>query len=403
MWNPFKKAEKRSSVNQVYRTVSVNDFQTLLSDNTHATLADNPQVRAAVDVVADLVSNMSIHLMQSTDKGALRVNNGLSKLIDISPAKNMTRKSWITKIVRDLFLYGDGNSIARIVVQPGSDYLTELQPLDMSRVIYKYSEDTNELVINYKNEDLSSDQLVHFLINPDPAVPQIGTSVRDVLQPIITNLAQAAQTKSTFMRGKYMPNLIVKVDAEDQSLKSKEARQKVVDSYTTSANGLAPWVIPAGMDVEQVKPLSLKDIALNESVELDNRTIAAAFGIPPFLLGVGNFDKQQFNNFVNTKIASIGQMIAQTLTKDILYSPDLYFQFNPRSLYSYDISELINSGKEMVDRTAMSRNELRGWVGLEPREDMEELITLENYIPSSALGDQSKLKGGDTDDNQEKN
>lgn len=95
---------------------------------------------------------------------------------------------------------------------------------------------------------------------------------------------------------------------------------------------------------------------------------------------------------------SIGQRIAQTLTRDLLYDPNWFFRLNPRSLYSYDLNELIGAGKEMVDRIAMRRNEWRDWVGLDPDEDMEELIALENYIPANKLGDQNKLKGGETDE-----
>ncbi|RKJ26653.1 phage portal protein, partial [Butyricicoccus sp. 1XD8-22] len=121
-------------------------------------------------------------------------------------------------------------------------------------------------------------------------------------------------------------------------------------------------------------------------------------GVPAFFLGVGDFSKEEYNNFVNSRIMSIGQRIAQTLTRDILYDPNWYFRLNPRSLYSYDLNDLINAGKEMVDRIAMRRNEWRDWVGLDPDEDMEELIALENYIPANKLGDQNKLKGGETDE-----
>ena len=45
---------------------------------------------------------------------------------------------------------------------------------------------------------------------------------------------------------------------------------------------------------------------------------------------------------------------------------------------------------------AMRRNELRDWIGLEPDDEMDELLALENYIPASKLGDQKKLnKGGE--------
>jgi len=115
-------------------------------------------------------------------------------------------------------------------------------------------------------------------------------------------------------------------------------------------------------------------------------------------LGVGEFNKEQYNNFVNTRIHSIGQIIAQTLTRDILINPNWYFRLNPRSLYSYDLNEMVTAGTAMVDRNAMRRNELRDWVGLDPDEEMEELIILENYIPSNMLGEQNKLKGGENDE-----
>jgi len=72
--------------------------------------------------------------------------------------------------------------------------------------------------------------------------------------------------------------------------------------------------------------------------------------------------------------------------------------FNPFSLYNYRIAEKVTAGKELVDRMAMERNELRDWVGLSPDPKYSELLGLENYIPVDRLGDQKKLKGGEDDE-----
>ncbi|WP_407894670.1 phage portal protein [Lacticaseibacillus sp. N501-2] len=391
----------------VINYISSGNWQEVLTTG-YTTLADNPDVKIIIDRIADLVSNMSIHLLQNTDKGDVRVHNGIEHLIDIEPQHNMTRKTWISKIIRDLFLYGDGNSIAKIIVEPGSDYLSELRLLDMDYVTYQYDMLGQQVHTYYAGEELSEDSLVHFLINPSPHYPQVGTGYRRILSAILANLAQAQKTKAEFMTGKNMPSLIVKVDSDSEELTSPEGRETVRNKYLDSTNAMEPWVIPADlMEVTTVKPLTLEDIALNESVELDKRTVARMFGAPSFLLGVGDFNKEEYNNFINTTIASLGQMIAQTLTKDILYEPSWYFSFSARSLFSYDISELVDAGTQLMDRAALDRNEMRGWVGLEPRDDMEDILMLENYLPTDKLGDQKKLnnpssKGGDDDDDESK-
>ena len=136
-------------------------------------------------------------------------------------------------------------------------------------------------------------------------------------------------------------------------------------------------------------------MAIAEGVELDKREIAAIIGVPPFMLGVGKFDRTEYNWFVQTKIMARAQEIEQVLTKGILYSDEWYFRFNQRSLLNYDIQELISAGAQMADRMALRRNEWRDWVGLPPDADMDELLGLENYIPVNKMGDQKKLKGGE--------
>ena len=203
------------------------------------------------------------------------------------------------------------------------------------------------------------------------------------------------------MSGKNVPSLIVKVDSSDAELATIEGRDKIAKKYLETSQAGAPWIVPdALIDVQQVKPLSLNDIALNESVEIDKKTVAGLLGVPAFVLGVGDFNKVEYNNFVNTTIMSIAITITQTLTRDLLVSSNRYFKFNPRSLYSYDITELSSVAKQMTDSAAMRRNEWRDWMGMAPDPEMDAIIVLENYLPQGELGNQSKLikEGGKTDE-----
>ncbi len=383
-WNRKKKTRSISI------PIALGDVETV----GYTRLSDNPDVLIAVDKIADLVSNMTIHLMENTTDGDRRLTNELSRKIDIEPHANMTRKGWIYKIVSDLLLHGDGNSVVHIGVDPVTTLINDLTPLQMQAVGYEDTQDG--YLINYNGLTYTPDEVVHFVINPNPNFPYKGRGYRVALCEIVKNLTQATKTKNNFMSGKYMPSLIISVDAMTEELSNKEGRDSIMEKYFDETEGGKPWIIPADLiKVEQVKPLSLKDIAINEGVEIDKKTVAGLLGVPAFFLGVGSFNKEEYNNFINTRIFSIGQIISQTLTRDLIYSPNWFFRLNPRSLYSYDLTEMVTAGSQLVDRNAMRRNELRNWIGLDPDSEMNELIVLENYIPASSIGQQNKLKGGD--------
>lgn len=376
---------------------NINGYYDLNLPN-YVNLKESPEVRTCIDKIADLVSNMTIHLMENTDKGDIRVINELSKKIDINPNSLMTKKTWLYNIVHNLL--STGNAYVFPIFN-AEGYILELIPLNSDLVGFKKNDDEFKYILTYQGKEYSSDEIIHFVLNPDNKNPYTGKGYAVNLKDLNETLKLSRDIRKIFMKGKYLPNIIVKVDGDTEELTTAEGRDEIERRYLNRAESGQPWIIPADLlEIQQIKPLTLNDIAVNESVELDKTTVASIFGLPKYFLGVGEFDKDEFNTFINTKVMGIAKIIEQTLTKYLIIKPEWYFKCNPRSLYSYNIVELSNIGKDLYSAGLILGNEVRDWLGMTPLPELNKLVILENYIPVADIGNQSKLKGGEKDEGE---
>lgn len=358
----------------------------------YTSLDQNPEILTACRRIAELIGSLTIYLMSNTDRGDIRITNELSRAIDITPEKHMTRSTWMQAIVMNLLLYGKGNSV--VIPHTWEGNLRGLEPISASRVSFQpigYRD--YKILIDGKAKD--PEALLHFVYNPDKIYLWKGCGITVSLEDIAKNLKQAQKTKNAFMSSEWKPSIIVKVDALTNEFSSPEGRQKLLDSYAKPARDGEPWLIPAEQfSVEQVRPLSLGDLAINDSVEIDKRTVAAVLGVPPFLLGVGAYDKNAWNSFVQNTIRPLAVAIQQELTNKLILSPNWYLKFNVLSLMDWDLRTISDVFGGLSDRGIVTGNEVRDRIGMSPLDGLDDLRILENYIPADMIGQQSKLQGG---------
>lgn len=331
---------------------------------------------------------MTIMLMENRENGDARLKNELAKKVDITPNRNMVRKNFIYKIVTDMLVYG--NAVVYPEIRGG--LLENMEIWNMDSVFF--DDVPNGYRIRYKGAVFEPDEVLHFVLNPDDDKPYKGQGYAPMIKGAVENLLQANATKTAFLRSKWKPSLIISINADIQELQDEEMRRKILGSYAKETEQGEPWLIPAGeIDIKTIQPLTLNDLAIQDSIKLDKGTIAAAFGVPAFMVGIGDFDKEAYNNFISTEIMSVAMIIQQTLTKGLLYSPTMYFKFNPKSLLQYNLTEKVQFVKEMVAGGMLNRNEGRTEFDYAPSDNpgMNEYIVLENYVPVDKVGDQKKL------------
>lgn len=347
-----------------------------------------PEVVACARKIAELIGSATIHLMSNTEGGDERIVNELSRVIDIEPMPNMTRPVWMEGIVMTMLLYGKGNAI----VQPHTwnGFIQSLEPIAASRVGFE-ADGFRDYHVTIDGIPKDPRNLLHFVYNPDKTYLWKGTGITVALKDVLDNLVQARATEKAFMSSEYKPSVIIKVDSMVSDMADPEKRQKLIESYIKPQKKGEPWLVPAEQfDIEQVKPLTLGDLAINDSVTLDKKMVAALFGVPSWVVGVGEYKKDEWNAFIQTTVMAIAKSIAAELTKKLILNPRWYLTFNIWSLMDYDlktVSDVLLSG---ADRGYVNGDEWRDRMHMNPA-GLKEFKLLENYIGYDYSNLQKKL------------
>lgn len=357
----------------------------------YRSLDQDPTILTACTKVAGLVGLISWHLMSNQETGGdTRIKNELARKIDINPNSFMTRQLFFESIAMNLLLYGNGNCVVRPHTEGG--YLRDLEIIDPARVNFIPSVTGYGYTITIDGIEYDPHDLLHFALNPDKHYPWKGTGFKVAIKDIATNLKQAAATEKAFNSQKWKPPMIVKVDGISTEFADREGRSRLVHDYLETTEEGEPWIIPAQqMEVSSVKPLTLQDLALSDTVQLNKRTAAAIVGVPSFFVGVGEFKKEEFNNFVTNDLRKVVECIQQTLTKGLIIKPEWYIKGNIWQLLDWDLATITTVFTAFGDRGWVSGNEARDKINLEPKEGLDELKVLENYIPADMSGNQKKL------------
>lgn len=349
-------------------------------------LIDSPEISACINRIAAIISSATIYLMENTDKGDVRVHDELARFVDIDPWPNMaTRQSWMNWIVTQLLGEGDGEAFVLPRIRGGRFEALEPMPGAVS-----IDDPSGGYFVQWRGHTYAPDEVLHFRLYADPVRPWKGRGVRVQASRLADSLSTTSQLKDMLNSPDYKPPLIVAVNS-DNAFSDEAERESFRESYLSESKSGKPWILPADLvKIEQLKPMSLADLAVKDTVELDKQTATAIFGVPGFTLGIGSFSEAEHNHAVRTVYVPICQGIEQELTLKLLASPRRYFKISRRRLYAYDLKNLIDMDLAMADRGYLNGDEVRADMDLDPV-GLTERVRLENYILNEDTGKQKKL------------
>ena len=368
-------------------------------------LLDAPEVAACVDRICAIIASATIHQMENSKKGDRRIRDQLSRFIDVTPWAPMgTRANWMSWVVATMLTTGNGEAfVLPHYRKEGEQVLIDgLEPMPGATAI---KDEKTVYKVRWRNAVYEPDDVVFFRLFADLDEPWRGRGYKVKASDIAASLKQTGELKDTLSSPKYKPPVLVAVHS-DADISNPKKRDEFIEKYLENSEAGKPWVFASDLlEVKQLKPLTLADLAIKDTVELDKRTVASIFGVPPFLLGLGGYNEAEYNGFIRTVVVHICRVIEQTLTSSLLISPNRYFRFNRRHLYAYDLKTLIDMDLAMADRGYLNGDEVREDAFRDPA-GLTEYKVLENYIPYDQSGNQQKLvpnsgtdlKGDDTDE-----
>lgn len=354
-------------------------------------LLDCPEIQGAIDSYASIIGSATIYLMENRKDGDHRLHNRLARKIDIDPWRLGTRQSWVGWIVSTMLGEGDGNAF--VLPHYGlddklSDILVDLEPMPGAYAVP--IDDGRSYEVLWKGRRLDRRSVLHFRLFPDPRTPWNGRGYRVTGAELANAIAGANELKAALTSPDYKPPMIVYADV-DSDFFSDEKRDELRRMYLEDTDSGKPWILPQGvLKAEQFRPLSLTDLAIKDTTELNRTAAAALLRMPSFLMGVGAYSREEYNTWIKRSVLPICQSITQTLTLGLLDNEAWYFAMPEKRIYAYTPLELVNMGLAMSDRGYATGDEVRDFAMMDPA-GLTDFRALENYIPYDLAPLQAKL------------
>ncbi|MEH0431274.1 phage portal protein [Streptomyces stelliscabiei] len=344
-----------------------------------------PQVRTVISFLARNIAQLGIHTFErvsETDRKRLR-DHPMVQLLE-QPLPGMTTYRFIERLVSDYALYDNWygiklklNNRLRILPTPP----TLIRPYGGNWI----QPDKYETAGGRK---FNVDEVAH-IHGYSPTDLTYGESPIESLRDLILESAEATKQRAAMWKGgARMTGVLVRpADAPDWNAKEKGRFREMWRSFSSGggAEGGTP-ILEDGMDYKPVG-FNPEQAQYIEARKLTREEVAAAFHIPPPLVGIldhatySNIQQQHkilYQDTLGPWLTMIQQEFLAQLMPDLEATPgeyaDVYVEFNISEKLRGSFEEQAAAMSTMVGGPVMTRNEGRARINLPWVEGGDELI-----------------------------
>ena len=325
---------------------------------------------SSVFACCELISNSIASMDISVKNKKTRRKIDLHRLNNIFYKNKLTKFNLLKNMVLDLLLYGNGYAKIEKATDGSAVGLTYLPA---SQVSAFFNDNVDDTYFTYKGKRLLPSDLIHIFKNTYNGY--IGVGIIQFARRSL-DLANAAEDSALdFYDSGLNINGILHATEPMRKNQGQEALKALTGALSPSANNNGKIrFLPFDLKLEALS-ISADDAQMIETRGFNVSDIARYFNIPVSLLTENNQNAEAIMlQFLTQCITPYMVLIEDELNRKLISDPDLYFDFDERTLIRTDMKSTAVYIKTLTDAGIMTANEARELLGLPPKEGADDLV-----------------------------
>lgn len=350
----------------------------------------SPELRTVIDFLARNIAQIPLHAYERvSDEERRRISEGPLAATLNKPDLHSTRSRWLDAFVKDLCIF-DAAYFAKVRGENGRVALVRIPPQTVELLGNNILRpDAYRVHGSAGTVDFDPSQIIDVHGYSPGVDARKGLSPIETLRRLLAEQAAAGEYREQFWRNSARPSGVIE-RPQTAPAWSDAARARFAASFEATYTGEGSGrtlVLEEGMSYRPVS-FSARDAQLIESFRLSQEVVAAAYGIPNGLLGLGTNTyaslteqhRQLYTDCLAPWLVRIQEELEAQLLPEFDTPESTYLEFNIAAKLAGSFTEQAAVLQASVGAPYLTRNEARTRLNLPPVDGGDELVTPLNVL-----------------------